>query len=290
VPCLGVDPAMNCAVTAWQERRVRTEVAFFGEETARRLLLQGGAADLIVANNVLAHVPDINDFIAGFRVLLKPDGTATFEFPHILEMIRHNQFDTIYHEHYSYLSYIAVAPLFERHGLSIVDVDRLETHGGSLRLYVRHSRADRQKSESVDRLAREEVDAGLDRLATYAAFGDRVRTLKRSLLTLFIGLINDGKRIAGYGAPAKANTLLNYCGIGTDFLEFTADRNPYKQGLLLPGTHIPVRPPDAIFAAKPDYVVILPWNLRDEIVAQLAGIRAWGGKFIVPIPNPTVVD
>jgi SAM-dependent methyltransferase len=290
IPCLGVDPAMNCAVTAWHERRVLTEIAFFGANTASRLVAQGGAADLIVANNVLAHVPDVNDFVAGFKSLLKPDGVATFEFPHILEMIRNNQFDTIYHEHYSYLSYIALLPLFGRHGLSIVDVDRLQTHGGSLRLYVRHSEAQERTSAAVIRLESEELDAGLDNAETYRTFGANVRALKRSLLTLLIGLINDGKRVAGYGAPAKGNTLLNYCGIGTDFLAFTADRNNYKQGLLLPGTHIPIRPPEAIFSEKPDYVLILPWNLRDEIVAQLAGIREWGGKFIVPIPRPAVLD
>jgi SAM-dependent methyltransferase len=289
IPCVGVDPAMNCALTAWHERRVPTEIAFFGAETASRLTAQGGAADLIIANNVLAHVPNINDFVAGFKILLKPEGIATFEFPHILEMMRNSQFDTIYHEHYSYLSYIALAPLFARHGLAIVDADRLQTHGGSLRLYIRHS-GSQKMSESVSRLASEEIGAGLDKAETYRTFGAHVRALKRSLLTLLIGLIDDGKRVAGYGAPAKGNTLLNYCGIGTDFLAFTADRNPYKQGLLLPGTHIPIRPPAAIFEEKPDYVLILPWNLRDEIIAQLAGIREWGGKFIVPIPQPAILD
>ncbi len=290
IPCLGVDPAMNCAMTAWHERQVQTEVAFFGAGVANRLRAQGGPADLIIANNVLAHVPNINDFVAGFKILLKPDGIATFEFPHILEMIRKSQFDTIYHEHYSYLSYTALAPLFARHGLRIVDVDRLGTHGGSLRLYVQHSEDDERVSESVSFLASEEIAAGLDKAEIYRAFGAKVRALKRSLLTLLIGLIDDRKRIAGYGAPAKGNTLLNYCGIGTDFLAFTVDRNIYKQGLLLPGTHIPIRPPDAIFEEKPDYVLILPWNLRDEIMAQLAGIREWGGKFIVPIPHPAVLD
>jgi SAM-dependent methyltransferase len=290
IPCLGVDPAMNCAVAAWHERQVRTEIAFFGAETARRLLAQGGGADLIIANNVLAHVPDINDFVAGFKILLKPGGIATFEFPHILEMLRHNQFDTVYHEHYSYLSYIALVPLLARHGLSIIDADRLQTHGGSLRLYVRNSEAQAQMSESVLRLASDEIDAGLDNEATYRKFGANVRALKRALLTLLIGLIDEGKRVVGYGAPAKGNTLLNYCGIGTDFLSFTADRNIYKQGLLLPGTRIPIRPPEAIFSEKPDYVLILPWNLREEIIAQLAGIREWGGKFIVPIPYPVILD
>lgn len=223
-------------------------------------------------------------------ILLKPDGVATFEFPHFLEMIRNSQFDTIYHEHYSYPSYTALAPLFARHGLTIVDADRLQTHGGSLRLYVRHSGGRMETSKSVSRLAGDEIGAGLDKVDIYKTFGANVRALKRSLLSLLIGLVNNGKRVVGYGAPAKGNTLLNYCGIGTDFLAFTVDRNIYKQGLLLPGTHIPIRPPDAIFSEKPDYVLILPWNLREEIIAQLAGIREWGGKFIVPIPYPVILD
>lgn len=289
VPCLGVDPAANCAIAAWKERRVSTEVAFFGAQTAARLREQGGKADLIVANNVLAHVPDINDFVAGFKILLEPHGTATFEFPHILEMIRNNQFDTIYHEHYSYLSFIALAPLFARHGLGVVDADRLGTHGGSLRLYVRHAGAG-QLSVSVSNLEREELAAGLDKTEPYVTFGEHVRTVKRSLLSLLIGLIDSGKRIVGYGAPAKGNTLLNYCGIRTDFLAFTVDRNVHKQGLLLPGTRIPVRAPHAIFEERPDFVLILPWNLRDEIMTELAGIREWGAKFIVPIPRPMVLD
>ncbi len=278
IPCLGVDPAMNCAVTAWHERRVQTEVAFFGAETASRLHEKGGPADLIIANNVLAHVPNINDFVAGFKILLKQNGIATLEFPHFLEMIRNNQFDTIYHEHYSYLSYIALAPLFARHGLSIVDADRLPTHGGSLRLYVRHSEVHEQVSESVTRLASEEMGAGLDDAEIYLTFGANVRALKRSLLSLLIDVINEGKRIAGYGAPAKGNTLLNYCGIGTDFLAFTADRNIYKQGLLLPGTHIPIRPPEAIFEEKPDYVLILPWNLREEIMDSASQASGSGAE------------
>jgi hypothetical protein len=289
VPCLGIDPATNCAIAAWRERHVETEVAFFGIDAARRLG-RGMAADLIIANNVLAHVPEINDFVGGFKILLKEEGTATFEFPHVLEMVRNNQFDTIYHEHYSYLSLIAVDPLFARHGLSIVDVDRLSTHGGSLRLYVRHAEKHGERSPAVYRLLEEERSVGLDRLATYMGFGANVRALKRELLGLLIQLINGGKRVVGYGAPAKGNTLLNYCAIGRDLLPFTVDRNSYKQGLLLPGTHIPVRPPEAIFAEKPDFVLILPWNLRDEIMAQLCGIREWGGKFIVPIPHPTILD
>jgi len=290
IPCFGVDPAANCATSAWRERHVQTEISFFGKHVAERLRAKWGPADLTIANNVLAHVPHINDFVAGFKVMLKPDGVATFEFPHVLEIIRNNQFDTIYHEHYSYLSYIALAPLFARHGLSIVDVERLRTHGGSLRLYVRNIESQTPISESVRQLEREELNAGLNDRKIYQAFGERVRALKRSLVGLLIALVNDGKRIVGYGAPAKGNTLLNYCGIGVDFLPFTTDRNVFKQGLLLPGTRIPIRPPEAIFDEKPDFVLILPWNLREEITSQLAGIRAWGGKFIVPIPQPAILD
>jgi hypothetical protein len=289
IPCLGVDPAANCAKAAWELRRVPTEVAFFGSKAATRLHEQGGTADLIIANNVLAHVPDINDFVAGYKILLGEQGIATFEFPHVLEMIRNVEFDTIYHEHYSYLSLLALEPLFARHGLRVVDVERLSTHGGSLRLYVAH--ADHAPvADSVEQLRQEEVLAGLDRLATYEAFGQRVRQLKRSLLRLLIELIEARKSVAAYGAPAKGNTLLNYCGIGRDFISFTVDRNVHKQGLLLPGTRIPVFAPDEIAKRRPDYVLILPWNLREEIVAQLNEIPDWAGKFIIPVPDPVILD
>jgi SAM-dependent methyltransferase len=289
IPCLGVDPAANCAKAAWDLRRVPTEVAFFGSKTATRLRELGGTADLIIANNVLAHVPDINDFVAGFKILLSPEGVATFEFPHVLEMIRNVEFDTIYHEHYSYLSLLALEPLFDRHGLRIIDVERLTTHGGSLRLYVAHD-GRTAVAESVKQLKREEVLAGLDRLATYEAFGQRVRQLKRSLLRLLIGLLENGKSVAAYGAPAKGNTLLNYCGIGRDFIGYTVDRNVHKQGLLLPGTRIPVLAPDEIAKRRPDYVLILPWNLREEIVTQINEFSDWTGKFIIPVPEPVVLD
>jgi SAM-dependent methyltransferase len=289
IPCLGVDPASNCARAAWDLRRVPTEVAFFGSKAAMKLREQGGAADLIIANNVLAHVPDINDFVSGFKVLLRERGVATFEFPHVLEMIRNVEFDTIYHEHYSYLSLLTLEPLFERHGLQVVDAERLPTHGGSLRLYVAHAgRA--AVARSVGELRGEEVRAGLDRLATYETFGHRVRQLKRSLLRLLISLIEGGKSVAAYGAPAKGNTLLNYCGIGRDFIGFTVDRNVHKQGLLLPGTRIPVLAPDEIEKRRPDYVVILPWNLRDEIIAQVNQFPDWKGRFIIPVPEPVILD
>ncbi|MBB4361488.1 hypothetical protein GGD65_002510 [Bradyrhizobium sp. CIR18] len=289
IPCLGVDPAANCAKAAWELRRVPTEVAFFGSKAATRLREQGGTADLIIANNVLAHVPDINDFVAGFKILLGERGVATFEFPHVLEMIRNVEFDTIYHEHYSYLSLLALEPLFARHGLRVIDVERLSTHGGSLRLHVAHD--DRTDVlDSVKQLRREEAQAGLDRLATYETFGHRVRQLKRSLLRLLIELIEAGKSVAAYGAPAKGNTLLNYCGIGRDFISFTADRNVHKQGLLLPGTRIPVLAPDEIARRRPDYVLILPWNLRQEIVQQISQIPDWTGQFIIPVPEPVILD
>lgn len=289
IPCLGVDPAANCAKAAWELRGVPTEIAFFGSKAATRLREQGGTADLIIANNVLAHVPDINDFVGGFKILLGEHGVATFEFPHVLEMIRNVEFDTIYHEHYSYLSLLALEPLFGRHRLRVVDVDRLSTHGGSLRLYVTHD--DRTEvADTVKQLRHEETLAGLDRLATYEAFGHRVRQLKRSLLRLLIELIEAGKSVAAYGAPAKGNTLLNYCGIGRDFISFTVDRNVHKQGLLLPGTRIPVLAPDEILRRRPDYVLILPWNLRQEIVQQINRVPDWAGRFIIPVPEPVILN
>ncbi|OPY97880.1 SAM-dependent methyltransferase [Bradyrhizobium sacchari] len=289
IPCLGVDPAANCAKAAWELRRVPTEVAFFGSKVATRLREQGGTADLIIANNVLAHVPDINDFVAGFKLLLAEQGVAVFEFPHVLEMIRSVEFDTIYHEHYSYLSLLALEPLFARHGLGVIDLERLSTHGGSLRLYVAHADGT-PVAGAVRQLRQEEVEAGLDRLATYEAFGHRVGQLKRSLLRVLIGLIEEGKSVAAYGAPAKGNTLLNYCGIGRDFIAFTVDRNVHKQGLLLPGTRIPVLAPEEIEKRRPDYVLILPWNLREEIVAQLNQLPQWKGQFIIPVPEPVILD
>ena len=289
IPCLGVDPAANCARAAWDLRRVPTEVAFFGSKAASKFRERSGAADLIIANNVLAHVPDINDFVAGFTILLGERGVATFEFPHVLEMIRNVEFDTIYHEHYSYLSLLALEPMFERHGLRVVDVEHLSTHGGSLRLYVAH--ADRMAvADSVVQLRQEEIVARLDRVATYEAFGQRVRHLKRSLLRLLIGLVESGKSVAAYGAPAKGNTLLNYCGIGQDFIGYTVDRNVHKQGHLLPGTRIPVLAPEEIEKRRPDYVLILPWNLQEEIVAQINQFPDWTGKFIIPVPEPVVLD
>jgi SAM-dependent methyltransferase len=286
IPCLGIDPAAGCAQEAWDKRRVRTDVSFFGTDTAMRLRGEGHAADLMIANNVLAHVPDINDFVAGFAILLKPGGVATFEFPHLLELIRHTEFDTIYHEHYSYLSMLALVPLFHRHGLAIVDVERLPTHGGSLRIHVRHAAPGQAPIARVAAGLADETSAGLDRVETYRAFDDRVGALRDQLVAMLAALKQQGKRIACYGAPAKGNTLLNYCGIGADIIDFTVDRNPRKQNMLLPGTRIPVFAPEEIFSRRPDYVMILPWNIEREITGQLSGIAEWGGQFIVPVPVP----
>jgi hypothetical protein len=289
VPALGIEPAANVAAAA-AKKGVETLVRFFGRELAEELRAKGRQADLVVGNNVLAQVPDLNSFVAGMRVLLKPQGTATLEFPHLLRLMEENQFDTIYHEHFSYFSALAVQKIVAAHGLTLFDVDELWTHGGSLRVYLRPAEdASRPESPRVAELVRREIEAGLDRPESYARFEERVRGTKRRLLSLLIGLKEQGKRIAGYGAPGKGNTLLNYCGIGTDFLDFTVDRNPYKQGKFLPGTHVPIHAPERIDQEKPDYVFILPWNFKDEIVAQLAHARGWGARFIVPIPEPGIL-
>jgi SAM-dependent methyltransferase len=288
VPSLGIEPAANVAKAA-EEKGVRTLVRFFGEKTARELVEEGRRADLIVGNNVLAQVPDLNDFVSGMPILLKPNGTVTLEFPHLVRLIEGNQFDTIYHEHFSYFSLLAVEKIFARHGLTVFDVEELWTHGGSIRIWARHaSDASRPVGERVLALRAQEEAAGLHRLETYACFEERVRETKRGILALLVEAKRAGKRIAGYGAPGKGNTLLNYCGIRTDFLDFTVDRNPYKHGRFTPGTHIPIFEPSRIDQEKPDYVFILPWNLKREIVAQLAHVREWGGKFIVPIPSATI--
>jgi SAM-dependent methyltransferase len=288
VPVLGIEPAANVAEVA-RRKGVPTEVRFFGEETARALVAAGRRADLILGNNVLAHVPDIRSFVRGLRILLRPGGTVTLEFPHLLRLMRENQFDTIYHEHFSYLSLLALEPLFASERLAVFDVEELPTHGGSLRLFVRHAEDPRPAGPRVGELLAREREAGLARLETYAAFAEQVRETKRGLLEFLIGAKRAGKRVAGYGAPGKGNTLLNYCGIGTDFLDFTVDRNPYKQGKYTPGTRIPILPPEALAERRPDYVLILPWNLKDEIVEQHAYVHDWGGRFVVPIPEVRVL-
>jgi SAM-dependent methyltransferase len=290
IPVLGIEPAGNVAAAA-QAKGIDTWTKFFGRETARELADAGKTADLLLGNNVLAHVPDINDFVAGMKIALKPDGILTMEFPHLLQLIGQNQFDTIYHEHYSYLSWLAVERLFARHGLVLFDVEELWTHGGSLRIFGRHAEdGGKPVTARVDTLRAREIEVGLDRVETYEGFQNRVRQTKRHLLRFLVEARDQGKTIAGYGAPAKGNTLLNFCGIRTDFIDYTVDRSPRKQGTLLPGVRIPVHAPERIFETRPDYLLILPWNLREEIMTQMAGIRAWGGKFVVPIPSVEVLD
>ena len=288
IPVLGVEPAANVAAAA-VAKGIPTLVKFFGEQTAKDLVANGQRADLIAANNVLAQVPDLNDFVKGMKILLKPGGVITVEFPHLLRLIEENQFDTIYHEHFSYFSFRTAEEVFAAHGLVLFDVEEIPTHGGSLRIFGCHVE-DVSKPVSVAVTWLKEVEAayGLDSLQRYASFGEKVKETKRKLLEFLIRAKREGKRVAGYGAPGKGNTLLNYCGIRTDFLDFTVDRNPYKQGKYLPGTHIPIYSPDRIAQEKPDYVLILPWNFRDEIMKQLNSIRSWGGKFVVPIPEVTV--
>jgi len=289
IPVLGIEPARNVA-TAAIDQGVPTLTEFFGVELAERLVAEGRRADLLVANNVLAQVPDLNDFVAGMRVLLAAGGVATVEFPHLARLFEGNQFDTIYHEHFSYFSLLTAQRVFARGGMVVFDVEELPTHGGSLRLYLRHFEdASKPVRPSVRVLLAREAEQGLDRLDGYLSFGQRVEATKRKLLGFLIQAREEGRRTVGYGAPGKGNTLLNYCGIRTDLLDFTVDRNPYKQGRFLPGTHVPIRHPSALAATRPDYVLILPWNLKDEIVAQLAEVRSWGGRFVVPIPEVAVL-
>ena len=288
IPAFGVEPAANVAGAAIANG-VPTRVEFFGLASARRLVDEGRRADLVVGNNVLAQVPDLNDFVAGLSALLKPRGVITIEFPHLLCLMRHNQFDTIYHEHFSYFSFLTAEQVFQAHGLTLFDVDELPTHGGSLRIYARHAEdATQPVSEAVAALRARERAAGLAGLDAYAGFGRQVEETKRKLLAFLIGARQNGQRVAGYGAPGKGNTLLNYCGIRTDFLDYTVDRNPHKHGKFLPGTHVPIYSPDRIAQTRPDYVLILPWNLKDEIMQQMAFIRGWGGQFVVPIPEVRV--
>lgn len=283
IPALGIEPARNVAAAA-QAAGIPTRVAFFGEQTARELVAEGLSADLVIGNNVLAHTPALNDFLRGLAVVLEPEGRATFEFPHLLRLVEGNQFDTIYHEHFSYFSLVAVEAAFAAQGLQIFDVEELRTHGGSLRIYAQRAGGPEALAPAVDQLRRREEAAGVRRVAYYAAFEERVRDTKRRLLEFLIDAKCAGKRIAGYGAPAKGNTLLNYCGVRGDFLDYTVDASPHKQGLFLPGTRIPIHPPAHLRATRPDYVWILPWNLRAEIAAQMADVADWGGKFLVAIP------
>ncbi len=290
IPCLGVEPALNVARVA-QEKGVPSITEFFDTPLAERLVREGKHADLLLGNNVLAQVPDINSFVGGMKLLLASGGTITLEFPHLVRLMEENQFDTVYHEHFSYFSLLAVDRILGAHDLAVFDVEELWTHGGSLRIWARHaSETDRPVSQRVLDLRRREEHCGLRDMATYGRFEERVRETKRKLLEFLIRAKRDGKRIAGYGAPGTGKTLLNYCGIRADFLDFTVDRNPYKHGRFTPGTHIPIHPPEKIDAERPDFVLILPWNLEAEIVKQLSRIRRWGGRFVVPIPEVRVLD
>jgi len=285
IPSLGIEPAANVAAAA-AKKGVPTLVQFFDRGSAGRLAAEGKKADLLLGNNVLAQVPDVNSFVAGLAVLLKPGGVITMEFPHLMCLMEQSQFDTIYHEHFSYFSLLSVEKIFSAAGLALFDVELLPTHGGSLRIYACH-KDDGGKNESsrlVSLRAKEEA-AGLSKLDSYCVFAERVKETKYALLEFLIDVHRDGKQVAGYGAPGKGNTLLNYCGIRSDLLTYTVDRNPYKQGKFLPGSHIPIYSPERIAVTKPDYVLILPWNLKDEIMQQLAYIREWGGRFVVPIPS-----
>jgi hypothetical protein len=288
IPVLGIEPARNVAAAA-VAKGVPTLTEFFGMQLAEQLVTEGKQADLLIGNNVLAQVPDLNDFVAGIRILLAPHGVATLEFPHLARLFADNQFDTIYHEHFSYFSLLVAQRVFAAHRLVVFDVENLVTHGGSLRLYLRHE-ADTSKSvrPAVSELLASEIQAGFDRLDHYLSFGPKVEKVKRKLLAFLIQAKEEGRQTVGYGAPGKGNTLLNYCGIRTDLLEYTVDRNPYKQGRFLPGTHIPIYEPSRITQTRPDYVLILPWNLREEIIGQLAYVRSWGGQFVVPIPEVQV--
>lgn len=283
---LGVEPSANVAEEA-ARKGIPVRVEFFGVAAAERILAENGPADLVLGNNVLAHVPDINDFVAGAAKLLKPGGVITFEFPHLEKLIELGQYDTIYHEHFSYLSATAIESLARRHDLVFVDVEELPTHGGSLRVYLAHEGV---PSHAVRALLQREERKGFRTLAYYAGFEERVRHSKRRLLRFLIDAQEAGKKVCGYGAPGKGNTLLNYCGIGPDLLDFTVDRNPHKHGRYTPGTHVPILPVEALNAARPDYILILPWNLQTEIVAQMRHVREWGAKFVVPIPEVTIVE
>lgn len=290
IPCLGVEPAANVAQAALA-KGVKSVVKFFGKQTARDIAEEFGHADLLLGNNVLAHVPQLNDFVGGLKILLAPDGVITMEFPHLLQLMRENQFDTIYHEHFSYFSFITVERVFAAHGITLFDVEDLPTHGGSLRIYGRHAEdTTKPVGERVTELRSRELNVGFDRLETYNGFSEQVKETKRKLLEFLIQAKRDGKSVAGYGAPGKGNTLLNYCGIRQDFLDYTVDRNPYKQGKFTPGTHIPIYGPEKISETKPDYLLLLPWNLQKEIMEQLGYIREWGGKFVVPIPETKILD
>jgi hypothetical protein len=283
IPCLGVEPAANVAVEA-RKKGVESLVAFFGVETATKMAAERGQADLMIGNNVFAHVPNINDFVGGLKIALAPTGTITLEFPHAVRMVEEVQFDTIYHEHFSYYTLIAASRIMAKHGLEIYDVEQLPTHGGSLRIFVGHQGA-HPVGPAVTNLHRQETEAGYGSLPRYLGFAEDTKRVKRDLLEFLIGAKRSGKSVVGYGAPAKGNTLLNYCGVRTDFIDYTVDRSPHKQNHYLPGVRIPILSPEHMQETKPDYVLILPWNLKEEIMGQMAHIREWGGRFVVAVPK-----
>jgi 2-polyprenyl-3-methyl-5-hydroxy-6-metoxy-1,4-benzoquinol methylase len=285
IPVLGIEPARNVAQVA-KKAGIQTIEKFFSCQAAKELTQESKYADLLIGNNVLAHVPDVNDFVKGMKIILQPHGIITMEFPHLMRLMAENQFDTIYHEHFSYFSFTIVNKIFGHHGLKIFDVDELPTHGGSIRIYARHAKDDsRRIGENVAALLEREAAEGFENLEFYLTFNQKVQSTKRSILDFMVRTQDKGKKIVGYGAPAKGNTLLNYCGIRTDFMAYTVDRSPHKQGYFLPGTHIPIHHPDKIKETRPDYVVILPWNLKDEIMHQMDYIREWNGKFVTLIPE-----
>ncbi|RKP47237.1 methyltransferase domain-containing protein [Cohnella endophytica] len=288
IPVIGIEPAANVAEAA-EKKGISTVVDFFGTALAQKFIDDGIKADLLLGNNVLAHVPQLNDFVAGMKIILSDDGVITMEFPHLMKLMQGCQFDTIYHEHFSYLSFTTVVALFEKHGLKVFDVEQISTHGGSLRIFALHSQSNRfEQSANVERLLSEEEAFGINQISTYHNFSEEVKKLRRGLVSFLIDLKDSGKTIVGYGAPAKGNTLLNYCGLDQDFVDYTVDRSPHKQGLYLPGSRIPIYSPDRIMETKPDYLLILPWNIKEEIIEQTNFIREWGGQWVVPIPEVTV--
>ncbi|MGH8651078.1 MAG: methyltransferase domain-containing protein [Gammaproteobacteria bacterium] len=288
VPVLGIEPAANVAAVA-VEKGIPTTTRFFGQESAKGLVAEHGHADLLLGNNVLAHTPALNDFVAGMKIALKAHGVLTMEFPHLLRLMEENQFDTIYHEHFSYFSFITVEQVFAKHGITLFDVEELPSHGGSLRIYGRHTEDEgKPVADRVTELKQREIDTGVSKIETYALFEEQVKEAKRKILAFLIDVKRAGKVVVGYGAPGKGNTLLNYCGIRQDFIDYTVDRSPHKQGRYTPGTHIPILHPDKIRQTKPHYLFILPWNLRAEIMETMAYIREWGGRFVVPIPDVKV--
>jgi hypothetical protein len=285
---LGIEPAANVAVTA-VERGIKTLVRFFGVETAQALAARGRQADLLIANNVLAHVPDINDFVAGMAIALKPEGVISIEFPHLQRLIEGSQFDTIYHEHFSYLSFGTVLRILARHGLGVCDVEELPTHGGSLRVFARHQASSHPINRRVGEMRAKEREAGLESVATYRGFASQVQSVKHGLLRFLLQAAQEGKRVVAYGAAAKGNTLLNSCGVRGDLIDYVVDISPHKQGLFMPGSRLPIHHPDTVRQTRPDYLLILPWNIRDEIMGQMSHIRSWGGRFVLPVPALGVV-